>query len=85
MLTDTDLSELDLPDEIFVSIFVDHFAGDVLRHNINLNFPNFIHNFLNIELDEAIEGRDLLGDEAVLLEITSYNRPSILLINVIWW
>ena len=53
------LRELDLIDDVLVCVPL-LLASGVLRHFFNLNLAVLTDDFLNIELQEAIEATDLL-------------------------
>ena len=53
MLTDTNLSKLDFPDQVF-TCFV-FLSSDVLRHNVNLHLSNLVDDFLDIEIQKPVE------------------------------
>jgi hypothetical protein len=52
MFTYRNLTKFNFPNYIFCVI--PFFSSNILRNNINLNFSDFIDNFLNIELKKSI-------------------------------
>jgi len=84
MLADGDLAKLDFPNEVLVRV-LPLLARNILRYDIDLHFAYLVHDFLHVELDEAVERGDLLRHKAVLGEVAPDDSPSILLVNVVSW
>lgn len=66
MLTDGDLSKLDLPNEVLACLLLPIFTCNILWNNINLDLSNLVDNFLNIEIQKSIERRNLLRYQPML-------------------
>lgn len=56
---------------------------NILWNNINLDLSNLVYDFLDVEVQESIEGRNLLRYQPVLREIAPDDRPCIILVDVV--
>ena len=70
------LTELNLVHYILVRVPL-FLASRVLWDFLDLNFTVLSDNFLDVELEKAIEASNLLGDEAVLLEVGLDHGPGV--------
>jgi hypothetical protein len=60
MFTNRNLTKFNFPNNILCC--VPFFSCNILRNNINLNFSDFINNFLHIKLKKSVIWRNLLRD-----------------------
>ena len=72
----TDTTDIELA---IISLAV--FYAVVLTLNRDLVVMMLFHDLLDALLQEAVEGGDLLGDEAMLLKVRANNLPAVVVVN----
>ena len=77
MTVDDDLLELDVIEEAFLSVV----HAPVLGSDLDFVVLVLLHYLLHALLQEAIEGGDLLRDEAVLLEVGADDLPAVVVVD----
>jgi hypothetical protein len=75
------LVELYFVDDILVCLPVFLLANGVLRLLFDLDLSVFGHDVLHVELQEPVEGLNLLADQTVLLEVRSYHCPGVISVD----
>ena len=78
---DVNLVELYFVDDVLVCLPVFLLAHGVLRLLFDLNLSVLRHDVLHVELQEPVEGLNLLADQTVLLEIRSYHGPGVISVD----
>lgn len=75
VLIDSHIAEDDFVDGLFVIV------ANVLPLLFDVDHPALFDDFLNGVLQEALIGKDLLGHQAVLLEVAVNHLPAVLVVD----